>query len=245
MDSVNRADQITRLERLLLLIAAAAVAVLSLSALFIPDIFARLIGATGSNLYIYRLVGAAALGYAASLAWAVLGTRWARSRLLVASLCGFSASAALGSLLQLLIGDTKGIVYLNLILGVVIAALTASLLYAHRTARRPAPDISPWLVAFFVGATLVALPFAVMPLFFPAAFADVFGLRATDLLLYRLGGAELAGYVVLGILEIRSRSADEIRPAVIMVLFFNAVAVLASLLALVAGERSPLTYVVV
>lgn len=244
MDVVNRADRISNPERLLLLIAAAPIALLSLGALLIPDTFAHLIGATGSGLYIYRLVGAAALGYAAAVTWAGLGTRWARVRLLVASLLGFSACGALGSVLQLLIGDTKGIVYLILALGLVVGALMAVVLYAHRAATRPAPNIGLWLVGFFVGATLVSLPFALVPLFFPLAFAHAFSLPATDLLLYRLGGAELAGYVVLGSLEIQSRNAAEIRPAAIMVLCFNVVAVVASLLALIAGERSSLTYVV-
>jgi len=245
MDAVNRADRMTDGERLLLLIATVPIALLSLGALLIPDAFARLVGATGTDLYIYRLVGAAALGYAGALAWAVRSKQWARMRLLVASLLGFSAAAALGSILQLLLRDTKGIVYLILVLGLAISALTAYLLYAHRAASRLAPDLSTWLVGFFVGATLVALPFALVPLFFPAAFGHAFGLLATDLLLYRLGGAALAGYVVLGAVEIQSRSTVEIHPAAIMVVFFNVAAVLASLLALATGERSSLIYVVV
>jgi len=245
VDAVNRADRLTERERLLLLIATVPIALLSLGALLIPDAFAHLVGATGADLYIYQLVGAAALGYAGALAWAVRSARWAHIRLLVAALLGFSAAAALGSILQVLLRDTKGIVYLILVLGLATSALTAYLLYAHRAASRPAPDISTWLVGFFAGATLVALPFALVPLFFPAAFAHAFGLHATDLLLYRLGGAALAGYVVLGITEIQSRSAVEIHPAAIMVLFFNGAAVLASLVALVAGERSSLTSIVV
>ncbi len=70
-------------------------------------------------------------------------------------------------------------------------------------------------------------------------------MQATDLLLYRLGGAELAGYVALGVLEIQSHRMAEIHPAAIMVLFFNVMAVVASLLALLTGEHFSLTYVVV
>jgi hypothetical protein len=84
-----------------------------------------------------------------------------------------------------------------------------------------------------------------VPLLFPTAFAQAFGLPTVDLLLYRLGGAELVGYVVLGALEVQSRNAVELHPAAIMVLCFNGLAVLASLVALAAGERSFLTYVVV
>ena len=51
--------------------------------------------------------------------------------------------------------------------------------------------------------------------------------------------------MALGVLEIQSRNEAEIHPAAIMVLFFNAMAVLASLLALLTGERSSLIYVVI
>lgn len=245
MDTIRHTDRVSSGERLLLLIAAALIAVLSLAALLVPDPFAHLIGATGVEPYVYRLVGAAALGYAASLAWALRDNRWSRLRLLVASLLGFSAAGVVGAILQLLSGDTKGIVYVILVLGLAVAALTAYLLYRYRSVPRPAPNIHNWLIWFFAIATLVAVPFALVPLFFPTGFAQLFGLKPDDLLLYRLGGAELAGYVVLGALEIQSRNTAEIHPAGIMVLFFNAMAVLASLLALFTGERSPLIYTVI
>jgi hypothetical protein len=244
MNLSHHADQLSDRERLLLVLVAIPIAVLSLGALVIPDGFAHLVGAVGAEPYLFRLVGAAALGYAAALVWALRGKRWSRVRLLVASLLGFSAAGALGALLQLFIGDTKGIVYLILALGLLVSALTVYLLYTHRGAPRPEANIHDWLVGFFVAATLVAVPFALIPLFFPEAFAQLFGLQAADLLLYRLGGAELAGYVVLGVLEIQSRNVAEIHPAAIMVLFFNAMAVLASLLALITGERSSLAFVV-
>src|SRR5262249_52486548 len=64
-------DVTTYGERLLLLIAMIPIATLSLAALLIPERFAHFIGAAGTNPYVYRLVGAAALGYAGSLAWAL------------------------------------------------------------------------------------------------------------------------------------------------------------------------------
>jgi hypothetical protein len=245
MQPTTSPDVTNNLERLLLLIATIPIAVLSLAALLIPEQFARLAGAAGSDPYIYRLVGAAALGYAGSLAWALRGTSWAHIRLLVAALLGFSLCGTLGALLQLGTGDTKGIVRLILIVGLTVSALCAILLFHHRAVPRPEPNITGWLIVFFVVATCVAVPFAVVPLFFPEAFAHTFRLGTSDLLLYRVGGAELAGYVVLGILEVQSRSTSEIHSAAIMVLFFNAMAVLASLLALLAGERSSLLYVVI
>jgi hypothetical protein len=238
-------DVTTNGERLLLLIATIPIAVLSLAALLIPEQFANLAGAAGSDPYIYRLVGAAALGYAGSLAWALRSVSWARMRLLVAALLGFSLCGTVGALLQLGIGDTKDIVRLILIVGLTVSALCATLLFHHRAVPRPQPNIAGWLIVFFIVATSVSVPFALAPLFFPEAFAHAFRLGTVDLLLYRIGGAELAGYVVLGILEVQSRSTSEIHPAAIMVLFFNATAVLASLLALIAGERSPLPYIVI
>jgi hypothetical protein len=246
-DRTDGTERITDLERLLLLIVSVPVAVLGVGALLVPDQFAHLIGATGatSTLYLYRLVGAAGLGYVAALSWGLWTTIWASVRLLAASLLGFGASGAGGAVLQLLSGDTKGIVWVILVLGLAVSVLTTVLLIAHRGALRRQPNVSAGLVGFVVGATLVVLPFALVPLLSPTAFAQALGLPTVDLLLYRLGGAELVGYVVLGALEVQSRNAVELHPAAIMVLFFNGLAVLASLVALVAGERSFLTYLVV
>jgi hypothetical protein len=246
MGFADRTERTTDLERLLLLLVTIPIAVLSVGALLIPDPFAHLIGATGatSSLYLYRLVGAAGLGYVAALVWALESPRWAIVRLLIAALLGFSASGALGAVLQLLSGDTKGIVWVILVLGLGVGLLSSVLLVAHRGAPRRPPNLSTWQVGFVMGATLVVLPFALVPLFFPVAFAQAFGLPPVDVLLYRLGGAELVGYVVLGLLELQSRNTVELHSAAIMVLFFNGMAVLASILALMAGERSSLSYVV-
>src|SRR5262249_23093461 len=151
--------------------------------------------------------------------------RWASVRLILAALLGFSVSGALGAVLQLLSGDSKGIVWMVLVLGLCVSVLTTALLVTHRAAARQSPNLSTGLVGFVVGATLVVLPFALVPLLFPTAFAQAFGLPPVDLLLYRLGGAELAGYVVLGALELQSRNALELHPAAIMVLCFNGLAV--------------------
>jgi hypothetical protein len=236
-------DSTTTGERLLLLLATLPIAALSLGALLVPEQFAHLAGATGANSYIYRLVGAAALGYAGSLAWALRETGWAHIHLLVASLLAFSICGALGSLLQLGSGDTMGIVWLILVLGLAVATLCSLMLYRYWAVSRPEPNIGGRLLVFFVVATCVAVPFAVAPLFYPAAFGHAFGLGTADLLVYRVGGAELAGYVVLGILQVQSRNTSEICPAAIMVLLFNAMAVLVSLLALLGGERSSLIYI--
>jgi len=245
MDLNQAIDRIADRERLLLLLFAVPITLLGLGALLIPDQFAHLIGASGASLYIYRLVGAAGLGYVAALIWVLRSSLWASVRLLIAALLGFSAAGALGAVLQLLSGDTKAIVWLILILGLAVGVLTTTLLIAHRAAPRLPPNLDTRLVAFVAVATLLVLPFALVPLLVPAAFAQAFGFPTADLLLYRLGGAELVGYVVLGVLEIQSRNAVEIHPAAIMVLFFNGLAVLASLLALLAGERSSLVYVVI
>ena len=247
LDRTGGTERISDRERLLLLVVSIPIAVLGVGALLLPDQFAHLIGASGatSTLYLYRMVGAAGLGYVAALSWGLWTTIWASVRLLIAALLGFGAAGALGALLQLLIGDSKGIVWVILVLGLAVSALTTVALVVHRGAPRRPPNLSTGLVGFVVGATLVVLPFALVPLMFPVAFAQAFGFPTVDLLLYRLGGAELAGYVVLGLLEVQSRNAVELHPAAIMVLFFNGLAVLASLVALATGERSSLTYLVV
>ncbi|HET8906999.1 MAG TPA: hypothetical protein VFN11_08550, partial [Ktedonobacterales bacterium] len=76
--NLAQTDQIANRDRLFLLILTIPIAVLSLAALLIPEPFAHLIGAVGTASYVYRLVGAAALGYAGAIAWALRSNRWSR-----------------------------------------------------------------------------------------------------------------------------------------------------------------------
>jgi hypothetical protein len=76
-----------------------------------------------------------------------------------------------------------------------------------------------------------------LPLLLPATFGHAFGLPGVDVFVYRLGGAAVLGYAVLGAFEVRSRAWAEIRSAAIMVVVFNGLGAIACALVLLGALR--------
>jgi predicted neutral ceramidase superfamily lipid hydrolase len=227
----GQATQLSGLDRILLVLPLLGGLVFGLTPLVAPRQFAQAAGAPGNDPYIYRLAGAATFGYAAALAWALLSNSWARARLLVIATLAFNVGSLYACGVAIAGGQANAPVYLILVTSVIIVVITGWLLYQHRSAPRPAPDIAPWLTWFLVAATLLSVPFALLPLFFPVQFGQYFGLQATggDLFVYRQGGAALLGYAMLGVFEVRSRSWSEVRSAAVMVVVFNTLAALVSI----------------
>jgi hypothetical protein len=225
----EQATQLSGIERILLLVPTAGGLVFGLATLVAPVQFAQTAGATGHDPYIYQLAGAATLGYGAALLWALLGTSYARVRLLLTAVLGFNLGSLYACGVEIAGGHAQSVVYLILVASLIFVAITGTLLYTHHSAPRPPADVASWLVWFLVAATVLSIPFALLPLFFPVQFGQHFGFQATDVFTYRLGGAALLGYAFLGIFEIRSRSWAEIRSAAVMVVAFNALAAIVSI----------------
>ncbi len=229
--SGERAARLSGLERLLLLVPLLGALVFGLTLLLAPQQMAVAVGAPGNDLYLYRLAGAATLGCAAAMAWAIAGDSWARARLVVVATLAFSVGSLYSCGLAIADGQANPGVSIILAVSFIIVAITSLLVYAHRRAPRPAPDIARWLVAFLVAATLLSAPFALLPLFLPVQFGQYFGLQASagDIFIYHEGGAALLGYATLGVFEVLSGTWQEIRSAAVMVVVFNALAALVSL----------------
>jgi hypothetical protein len=240
----DRATQLSGLERILLLVPIVGSAFFGLGALLIPLRFATAFGYSGHDPYVYRLVGAAIVGFAGALAWAALGKVWERARLLVIAGLAISVSSLYAVAVEVAGGHAQPVVYLVLALRLAIVAITGWVLYMHRGAPRPAQDIASWLVWFLALATLLSVPFALLPLFVPVQFGHSFGFQATDVFTYREGGATLVGYATLGVFEVLSRRWAEVRSAAIMVVMFNTLAALVSILALVNNTGKSLAPIV-
>lgn len=240
----DRATQLSGLERILLLVPIVGGAFFGLGTLLIPATFATTFGYTGHDPYIYRLLGAAIVGFAGALAWAILGKEWKRARLLVIAIAAISVSSFYAIGMEIAGGHAQPVVYLVLVLYLAIAAITVTALYTHRSAPRPAPDIASWLVWFLALATLLSVPFALLPLFFPVQFGQYFGFQATDVFAYREGGATLVGYATMGVFEVVSRRWAEIRSAAVMVVVFNTLAAIVSIVALANGTGKSLALIV-
>jgi hypothetical protein len=268
--TANRAMQVSGLERILLAVSALAELVFGLALLLAPAKgsfwaitvgsnmadytpvtplpsrsldYANMLGTAGHDPYIYQLAGVAILGYAAALAWALLGTSWARMRLLVTATFMFNVGSLYACGVEIAGGHATAAVYVILVASIVIAAITGWLLFTHH-GPPPVPDIARWLTWFLVAATLLSVPFALLPLFFPVQFGQYFGFQATDVFIYREGGAALLGYAMLGATEVRSRRWAEIRSAAVMVVIFNTLAAIASIVALANGTGKSLAPIV-
>jgi hypothetical protein len=224
-------------ERALLLAPLAGSLALGLLAYEVPLAFARLTGGAASDAIIARLAGAATLGYTAALVYALYRRAWTAARLPVLATLVFAVAALFACLATLVSGNGRPLVYVILLAAVAVGGIAVVVLRAHRAEAPPAADIAPWLHWFVLGATVLSVPFGLLPLFAPGTFARAFDLPGADVFVYRLGGAALVGYAVLGYFELRSRAWAEIRSAAIMVVVFNGLGAIACALVLLGALR--------
>jgi hypothetical protein len=123
-------------------------------------------------------------------------------------------------------------------------ASAGCLLLLRRGIPRPGPDVARWIVWLVILRTAVTAALGLAPLLAPAQFVRAFGVPGADLFFYRVGGAALVGYAVMGIGELRSRSWRELRAPAAMVLVLAGLCAMVSLGSLAIGERSLLGYLV-
>lgn len=220
-------DRLTSTERLLLLIPLIGAVIFGLLPFFLTGTFASLIGFSGNDRYIYRLLGAATLGYAVALTGGLMEGTWAAVRLLVIANLAFNIASIYVAIRALLAGNPPGATYLVLVINLVIIAITAWLLYSHRTPAAT-PDVAQWVLIVTGVATVLALAFGLAPLIASGTFGRLFGYRVTDVPIFREAGAATLGYGVMGIFQLMSRNWREWRWAAVMAVVFNGMAFVAS-----------------
>lgn len=225
---VTMPAQLGTWERVLLLVPATPATVFGLGLLLVPG---------------NRFVGAEGVGCVAALALALWRGDWVTARLPTVAALAISMAALYVCVATAIGGGATSSVYLTMGALVVPAASAAVLLIGRRAqgeAPRPAPDVGRGLVWFLALRTAVAWLLGLGPLFFPAQFVHTFGVSHADLFLYRLGGAGLVGYAVMGVGELCSRRWSELRAPAAMVLVLVSLCALVSLISLAIGERSAL-----
>lgn len=235
---------LTGLEKMLVLLPAAGAAFLGLLLLLAPGFMAGATGYPGNDIYIYRLAGAATIGYAVALVLGVLANDWAGLRLPIVATLVFSLASVFARIAEIADSHPQLIVYAILVVSALFAGLTGALLYARSDAPSLSPDIARWVVWLFSIATVLAIVFGLIPLLVPVDFGRAFGLAATDTLAYRQAGAACLGYGIMGIFMLRSRNWLECRWAIVMAATFNGLAFLSSLVAIYSGEGLLLAYLV-
>jgi len=243
---ISRDDRtkLSRLERLLLLLPTAGGLVFGLFPLLLGGAFGAVLGAPGNDSFVYRLGGAATLGYAIVLIMGLKQGDWSPLRLVVIATLTFNIASIYACVIQLIAGETNNLVYLILGTSIAITAITAWMLNRHAGAEREASDTSVWYIRFIILGTVLSAVFGLLPLLIPALGAKLLGFYGTDVFLIRQAGAASLGYAVMGLFGLRSGAWRELRLPLVMALVFNGFSFLASLVALFSGEPVLITVVI-
>jgi len=237
-------ERLTSQEKLLLVVPLLGGLVFGFLPLLAPGLLARLAGAMGNDPFIYRLAGAATLGYAIAILLALRQEAWLPVRIVVIATLAFNLGSLYAIALAILDGSATWIVYAILVASISITAITASLLQRHGAVPQPAPDVAAWLVALVWFLAIVATLVGALGLFVPTMVARLFGYAGTDTFLYRQGGAATLGYGIMGFYQLRSRTWSQWRLPSVMALVFNGLSFILAVLALVGGESSLLPFII-
>jgi hypothetical protein len=228
--------KLSSLERILLLLPIAGGLVFGLAPLLLGGAFGVALGFPGNDTFIYRLAGAATLGYAVALIMGLRQRDWTPLRLVVIATLAFNLASIYACMVQLVTGNTNLIIYLILGTSIAITAITAWMLNRHAGVQRPSADVSVWYIRFLILGTILSAVFGLMPLLIPVFGAQLLGFHGTDVFLIRQAGAASLGYAVMGIYGLRSGAWTELRLPLVMALIFNGFSFIASVIALFNGE---------
>jgi hypothetical protein len=231
-----------RIFRPLLWLLILAGAFFGLAATIAPSTFAERTGFKGTDLFTYRLVGAATFAYAIGL---VAGTRasWVELRIPIASTLVFNAASILACVLAIIGGGAQWLVYVILVASVVFTAGTYQLLRepplavtgkARAELERP---IATWLVALYVIGVAAAAVFGLGPLLLGGQFGALVGASGDDPFVYRQAGAATLGAAIGGILVLRSRRWSATRLPTLMAVTFNGLSVIAAIVEIIGGAQ--------
>jgi hypothetical protein len=230
--------------RILLLVQVVAAALFGLIPYFLPGAFAAIAGYPGREDFVYRLAGAATTGYVVTAILILRQPGWHAARIPIVATFTFTAAAAGGSLVTLIEGDRRWIVWFVFVAATAFALLAAYWLVRDPSERRLAglsgrrmfSALPDWFRLVLGLATLSALVFGLAPLIIPRTFASLVGLGGTETWVYRMAGAATFGYATAGVLEIRAQDRSAIAVQNLGAITFNALGAIAAAFATFSGH---------
>jgi hypothetical protein len=222
-------------ERFLLFLPIPGALAFGLGPVLATNTLPRALGFAGDDTFVLRLAGGGTFGFAVALSIAVVRGHWLEIRSVAAGTVVFSALAIPVCLLEFGVGPVRPVVYLFIVDSLIQVAALGWLLVRYARVNGGAPDVSLAGIVFTSGATLIAVVVGLVALLVPQFAANVFGYSGTDVIVYRLGGAETIAYASMGVLMIRSANWSEMRLPVVMVVVFNVLGLIAALVALAQG----------
>lgn len=238
-----------RIFRPLLWLVILACGFLGLAFTIAPATFAPLAGFAGTDLFTYRLAGAALFAYAAGLT-AGSQASWAELRIPIASTFAFGAAAIFACLASLFAGGAPLVVVLILALAVSFTAFAGQVLRdppitaagkARAELERP---IAPWVVGLFTVGVSAAAVFGLGPLLLGGEFGRLVGASGDDPFVYRFAGAATFGAAAGGVLVLQSRRWSAARLPALMAVTFNGLSVIAAIIELLGGRATPVAYLI-
>lgn len=230
------ADQLSSVERALLVIPLLGGAVFGILPLFFVGQLANLLGYSGKDLYLYQLAGAVTLGYVPGLLLAILQGEWTSARLVVIATLVFNIGSLFAIAVAILTGTATPVVYAILVASILIVAITAWMLNQHRDVPHPQPDTAPWLKYLLFFLTAAAFGTGTLFTFAPAQVSQLFGFSGVDDFVFRQGGAATLGFAVMGVFELRSLAWRELRLPSLNALLFNGASLVATILAILRAD---------
>jgi len=132
--------KLSSLEHILLLLPIAGGLVFGVFPLLLGGAFGAVLGFSGDDAFIYRLAGAATLGYAVALIMGLRQGDWVPLRLMVIATLTLNVASIYACVAQLMAGNNHLVIYLILGTSIAITAFTASMLNRHAGVERPSAD---------------------------------------------------------------------------------------------------------
>jgi hypothetical protein len=212
---------------------------------FFHRAFADLTGFPDDQVLIYRLAGAATLGYGVvAVAALVRRSSWGELRISMVAVLTFNAAAFIASLRTIQLGQGRWFAYLVLVASGAFSVIVG---YWLRKDRRPAatgPPLSGGFRMVLRLATVAALVFGLLPLILPSTFATIGGLPTNDHFILRLAGAGALGYGVAGLYEVKAHSWGQVWLAVVGAAAFNLFSALAAASYVLQGGRAWIAFLI-
>lgn len=227
-------------------VQAVAGLLFGLAPLLATATYASALGFSGSQVLVYRLGGAATLGYfVAPAAAVILRAGWREIRIATIATLTFTIGACAASLIELATGAGQPIVPLVAVAGAIFTLIAASW---WRRDQAPAVDpgrpLSNAAKVILGLATLSAATFGLLPLLLPGPFSTLFGLGTPDGWVFRLAGAGCLGYATAGVASLLAPGYRLMRVQNLAAISFNAVAALSAWVAVATGDGAWLAPVV-
>jgi hypothetical protein len=203
-----------------------------------PATFASLTGFAGTDIFTYRLAGAATFAYAIGL---MAGTRasWVELRIPIASTLAFNVASIVACLVTINGGGAQPIVFVILLASVLFSAGTAQLLRQPPDAGKARAElerpIADWLVWLYVVGVAAAAVFGLGPLLLGGQFGVLVGATGDDPFVYRQAGAATLGAAIGGVLVLQSRRWSATRLPTLMAVTFNGLSLIAAIVEIIRG----------